>query len=299
MIAASGGPTVAVLGCGRWGVHIVRDLLTLGCTVVVVDPTAAGRERGEQAGALAAPSLQQAGQLAAIDGAVVAAPTRLHVELAFAAADMGLPVFVEKPLSADVLAARRLVAAHGQRVFVMHKWHYHPGVEALAAAVGSGRLGTLVTIQSERLGSSVPATDIDDEWLLAPHELSIGRSIVGSWPQRTSGRMIESSGGIDLVAESSWASGPLHRWRVCTAPGPVTRTITVMGTRGRAVLDGAYAAHVQFDDELLEVSAEYPLVRELRVFRDYLLGGAPPATTAADGLAVVEIIAALHSTMTT
>ncbi len=294
-----GRPSVAVVGCGRWGVHIVRDLVELDCDVIAVDPAPEGRERGRAAGAArATPDLVAAAALTVLDGVVVAAPTRQHVDLAFAAAALGVPVFVEKPLSHDVAAARRLVGAHGDTVFVMHKWHYHPGVEALAAAVRSGRLGTLREVHTERLGAAQPETDIDVLWRLAPHEVSIARCIVGSWPDSTAGTVHLDGDTLDVAAVSQWANGPQHHWRLSTAPGPLVRTVRVVGTHGSAVLDGPYANHIRFDDGSDEViSTEFPLLRELRVFRDHLLGGPPPPTTAADGLAAIEIIAALSGTV--
>ena len=45
---------VALVGCGRWGGHILRDLVSLGCDVIVVDPAEEQRQGALRSGASAA-----------------------------------------------------------------------------------------------------------------------------------------------------------------------------------------------------------------------------------------------------
>src|SRR4029079_9590665 len=132
-------PRVALVGCGRWGVHVLRDLLALGCEVVVVARSEASRERAEEGGATAVvPAIRD---LTGVEGAVVVTPTTTHAEVLNELLDLGVPVFVEKPLAEDPGAAAALAARAPDRLFVMHKWRHHPGVEALASIARSGELG--------------------------------------------------------------------------------------------------------------------------------------------------------------
>ncbi len=48
------------------------------------------------------------------------------------------------------------------------------------------------------------------------------------------------------------------------------------------------------DDELRPVSAELPLLRELRAFVEHLGGGPPPRSSAAEGAAIVQAISELR-----
>jgi len=43
--------SVGLVGCGRWGRFILRDLLSLGCCVTVVSSSEAGRENARAGGA--------------------------------------------------------------------------------------------------------------------------------------------------------------------------------------------------------------------------------------------------------
>jgi phosphoglycerate dehydrogenase-like enzyme len=51
MTSASTPARIVLLGCGRWGRNILRDLLALGCRVEVVDPSAEGPPAGRGQGA--------------------------------------------------------------------------------------------------------------------------------------------------------------------------------------------------------------------------------------------------------
>src|SRR5262249_56059083 len=79
--------------------------------------------------------------LPATDGVVVATTTSSHGDVIDQVLPLGVPVFVEKPICPDPVAAARLAAAGDGRLFVMDKWRYHPGVELLAQLARTGRLG--------------------------------------------------------------------------------------------------------------------------------------------------------------
>jgi predicted dehydrogenase len=51
---------------------------------------------------------------------------------------IGVPVYVEKPLTDDPESARRLADTAPDRLFVMDKWRHHDGIRALAAIAHTG-----------------------------------------------------------------------------------------------------------------------------------------------------------------
>ena len=295
---------IALVGCGNWGRHILRDLKTLGARVTVVAISDATITRAREGGADAI--VDCIGSLPQhLDGAVVATSTDTHTEAVLALAERNIPIFVEKPLAASVSEAQRVVQAAGDRVFVMHKWRYHPGIECLRRVVAEGRLGAPIGLHSIRVGWAMSHDDLDPIWTLLPHDLSIVLHLFGSIPTPSEafadplgplggGLVVRlgASGQPDVLIEVS-AHHPLSR-----------RSIILACENGVAQVGDSYAEEVVLRigtpgsrsavEERLPATGPMPLLRELEVFLGYLDGGPPPLSTAAEGCSVVETIAALR-----
>ena len=175
----SGSARVGLVGCGSWGRYILRDLLSLGCSVSVVARSPESRARAEGADTIAG----SVAELPEVDGIAIATPTTTHATVIEQALERGVPVFVEKPLTNDPAAADRLAAAAGERLFVMDKWRYHPGVELLRDLARDGSLGAVRGLLTTRIGWGNPHDDVDAAWVLAPHDLSIALEILGELPE--------------------------------------------------------------------------------------------------------------------
>jgi len=80
---------------------------------------------------------RHAADLGDVAGVVVATPTSTHAAVVAETLALGVPMFVEKPLTDDPESATTLAERAGNRLFVMDKWRYHPGIEALAAMARS------------------------------------------------------------------------------------------------------------------------------------------------------------------
>ena len=291
---AARAPVVALAGCGAWGRHILRDLCELGCTVPVVARSAASVERAREGGA--ARIVASISELPAVDGVVVATPTTAHADVAEEALALGVPVYVEKPLTADREQADALVALAPDRVFVMDKWRYHPGVEALAAIVRSGELGPVVGLETTRVGWGNPH-DVDAVWVLAPHDLAIALEVLGLVPEpRAAVAEVvdgEAHGLTALLGDAPW-----HTLAVSSRAPIRRREVRLVCTEGVAVLADGYADHILVardgEPEQRAISAELPLLRELHAFVGHLTGGPPPKSSASEGATVVRTIARLR-----
>lgn len=290
---------VGLVGCGRWGRHILRDLLSLGCEVPVVARGEESRARATEGGA--AEIVSEVAALDGVDGVVVATPTSTHADVVGEALDLGVPVFVEKPLSDDVAAARRLAAAAPERLFVMDKWRYHPGVRELARIARSGELGPVVGIQSRRVSLGHRYADVNAVWILAPHDLTIALELLGAVPEprlavaETVGS--EIAGLTAVLGDSPWMVLEVST----LAPGH-RRELRLVCEDGVAQLDGGYAEAVvvgragAIGEDTVEhraIEGELPLLAELRAFVEHLRGGPPPRSSAAEGLEVVECVATM------
>ena len=292
-------PRVGLAGCGRWGRHILRDLVALGCDVPVVARSDASRERAREGGAETI--VADIASLGAVDGVVVATPTATHADVVAEALELGVPVFVEKPLTADVASARRLAAAAPDRLFVMDKWRYHPGVRELARIAQSGELGPVVGIHSRRVTLGHRYSDVNTVWIHAPHDLAIALEILGQIPEPRHAvpELVdgELAGLTAILGESPWvvievsALAPGHR-----------RELRLVCEQGVAQLDGGYAEDVviaragkieEGAAERRSAAGELPLLAELRAFVEHLQGGPPPKSSAADAVVIVESVAAM------
>jgi predicted dehydrogenase len=293
---------VALAGCGRWGQFILRDLVALGAEVIVADPAPGARTDALANGATAA--VAAVDDLPPVAGAVVAAPTILHAPLIEALLPRGMPLFCEKPLTADPVAAERLAALAAGRLFVMDKWRYHPGIEELRELGASGTLGRIVGLRTLRHGWDAPHTDVDAVWILAPHDLAIALEVLGHLPTpRTA--LAEHAAGRAAGLTAVLGVDPWLELDVSVARTGKRREVRLECERGAVILADAYSDHLRIerrdgDGRLVAVeqraaSPELPLRRELRAFLDHLAGGPPPKSSAIEGAAIVRTLASLRA----
>jgi predicted dehydrogenase len=287
---------VALVGCGRWGRHILRDLLELGSAVVVADPAADGRAHARSAGAVAV--VCDALELPSVDGAIVATPTVTHAAVLDGLLPRGVPVFCEKPLTADAASAADLAARGGARLFVMDKWRYHPGIEALRDLARSGELGPVRSLRTTRVGWANPHADVDAIWILAPHDLSIAIEILGRLPEPRAA-VGEQLGGRAVGLLGVLGDDPWVALDVSVATEEMRREVRLQCRDGIAVLADASRENIQIvrhggPVEQRPIAPEPPLRRELGAFLAHLAGGPPPKSSGADGAAVVSVLARLR-----
>jgi predicted dehydrogenase len=288
---------IALVGCGRWGRYILRDLVSLGCDVTVVARTESSRERAVAGGADAI--VADVTALDGVDGIVVATPVTTHAAVVARVLPYDVPVFVEKPLTDDPVAARDLAERAAGRLFVMDKWRYHPGIEAMAAMARSNEYGKVRAIHNRRLSWGHDHDDVDATWILLPHDLAIVREIAGWLPEAT------AAVGHAWPAQQASLTGLLGPHPACTVEvstmSPIReRRVLVEFEHAVALWDDGADAEVRIrrrdSDEELRVSlpSDMPLLRELTAFVDHLRGGPPPRSSAAEGAETVERIAQLR-----
>jgi len=291
---------VGLVGCGRWGRHILRDLVSLGCEVPVVARSEESRARAEEGGASAIVS--RIDELPALDAAVVATTTSTHAAVIEELLGRGIPVFSEKPLTTDPGAAGRFAEAAPDTLFVMDKWRYHPGVLEIAAIARQHSLGSVSGMTTVRLGWGVAHDDVDPVWVLAPHDLSIALEVMGAVP-RPRAAVAEMSAG-SVVGLSALLDGPgfWHAFEVSARSPERSRRVELHCEEGVVLLAGAWDEHVTVyrngspepEPERIETPGELPLLAELRAFVEHLRGGPPPRSSAAEGAAIVSALGGLR-----
>ena len=289
---------IGLVGCGRWGQHILRDLKSLNCEVTVVARSDQSRKNAVEGGATNV--VDTVSKLPSVEGVVVASLTITHAPVIEELLGRNIPIFVEKPMTVDSESAGRFAKLAGDRLFVMDKWRYHPGIEMLSQIARSKELGSILGLRTLRVNWGNPHPDVDGIWILTPHDLSIALEILGEIPpprcavaQRMNGT---PTGLIGILGEKPWlaleVSTSHRKWR---------REIWLYCENGFAVLNDAYSEHIQItfysdpDQAILRpVSKELPLLRELKTFIKHLEGGPSPRSSAAEGAAIVDTIVCLR-----
>lgn len=287
--------SIALVGCGAWGEHILRDLVMLGCDVEVVARSEASIDRAQQGGAQRIVGSIDA--LTAPDGVIVAVPTTLHAVVLDQVLDIGVPVFVEKPLTNDPVSALRF---QGQdQLFVMDKWRYHPGVEMLRVCADDRRFGKMLGLQTIRQGLFNSHSDVDAIWILMPHDLSIILEVAGEIPTpvAATGHVINGEASLLGILEGGVGIDVSSRSNV------YRREVRVWFEEAVVTLSDAYADFLDVRSTIggheptasqLPLSSRLPLEAELEAFLGYLNGGPPPRSSAADGTLIVQRVQQLR-----
>jgi myo-inositol 2-dehydrogenase / D-chiro-inositol 1-dehydrogenase len=147
---------IGLLGCGSVACnhHLPALRRMPGAVVVAVadpDPTARARAAGLAPGAEVHADAEELLGSSDVDAVVVAAPTKLHADLAAAAARAGKHVYVEKPLATDEGEARRVleeVARSGVTAAVGFNRRRHPVYEQARKLLEAGRIGDVRFVQT-------------------------------------------------------------------------------------------------------------------------------------------------------
>jgi len=294
--------TIGLIGCGIWGRNILRELVAQGCRVVVVDPSEANRGRALREGAMQVHAALPSSEV--YDGFIVATPATLHADVIAPLLDYQVPVFCEKPLTTDVGGAESLVKQAGDRLFVMHIWRYHPGIQRLGEIARYEELGTPYLLRTIRTNWTSPRRDTDSIWTMVPHDLSIAIAVLGdipesrfAWAERNGDRV---TGLVGVLGTE-----PALVLEVSNRYADKRREVRLHCAGGVAVLPGDETGVIEItrsdpDNDLLAItesqSVPYrsPLRSELEVFVAHLHGGPPPPTTAQEGLQVVRAVAQLR-----
>ena len=142
---------IVVVGAGVMGRRHVEYIETSSCAdlAAVCDRDARAATLAAQYGVPLFHDYTEALDLAAPDGAIIAAPTQLHEEIALACIRRGIAPLVEKPITASLDEGRRLVdeaCAAGVPLLVGHHRRYHPRIRRLRELVNGGAIGSLVGV---------------------------------------------------------------------------------------------------------------------------------------------------------
>ncbi|MEA5555216.1 Gfo/Idh/MocA family protein [Nodularia spumigena] len=252
---------IAVIGVGRWGVHLLRNFLAHPqvSVVAVVDPQAERLAAVKQQfnldeNILLTTQWSALQQVAGLTAVAIATPATTHYALIKEALHLGYHVLAEKPLTLDPGECLELCQiAEQQHLILMvdHTYLFHPAVEQGQTVVKAGKLGNLRYGYATRTHLGPVRQDVDALWDLAIHDIAIFNNWLGQipvkvqatgtvWLQGVENRELthSPSGLADLVWVTLTYPDEFQVYiHLCWGNPDKQRRLAVVGSRGCLIFD--------------------------------------------------------------
>ena len=304
---------IAVVGCGYWGRHLVRNFYDLGVLSIVCDGTDDGRVRARQL----APDVRVCARMtevldSSVDAVAIATPAETHSELALKALEAGKDVFVEKPLALTYAEGNDLVGAArtaGRILMVGHVLEYHPAIQRLREIIQSGALGNLQYMYSTRVSLGKIRREENILWSFAPHDIAIMLRLAGSLPWQVSacgGHYVQPNIADVTVSNLFFKEGVRAHIHVSWLHPFKEQRLIVIGSRRMASFDDVAKQLVLYDQrveihegepvpirgtgENISFADDEPLRAECQAFIDAITTRTPPLTDGLSGLRVLKVL---------
>jgi len=227
---------IAVIGVGHLGRNHAKHLATMpGCTLVAVADT--NQPAVDEIARLyqAKPYTDYKKVLRHVDAVSIATPTVTHYEIARKALAKGIHTFIEKPISATVNEANKLISLAEKHKAVLQVGHIERFNPAFVAA--REYLRNPKFIECHRLSSfSFRSIDIDIVLDLMIHDIDIILSIVKSPVKKmdavgvkiisekndmANARLVFANGCVANLTASRASDKAMRKMRIFTQPFPI------------------------------------------------------------------------------
>jgi len=285
---------IGLIGCGKWGSNILRDLLALNCKVYVVDCDLRAAANARRNGATDA--FLSMNDLPVCDGYIIAVPIPDLAKQAACLLKYKKPIFSEKTLCLSLSDYRNLKKSGGGKfIFVMHKWHYHPGIEALKLVAQSGQIGPLQELFAVRHGWVEDFHGGDVFSTLCVHDLTIVKHIFGYIPQEIRYvKVLKSESGLAFSTTIAVGKNPVAYISVNARHCSKRSGVSIHGDKGSAELLDAYDDHITIRTAggrvEKSIDTTFPLFLELQEFVQYLDNGVKPRCGLDDAGEIAQVI---------
>ncbi|MEB3177693.1 MAG: Gfo/Idh/MocA family oxidoreductase [Nostocaceae cyanobacterium] len=264
---------IAVIGIGRWGVHLLRNFLAhpLFNVVAICDPnlqqlTAVKQQFQLDKKVVLATNYQSVYELPELQAVAIATPATTHYPLITKALKQGYHVLAEKPLTLDPKECHelcQLAEQQGLILMVDHTYLFHPAVERAQSVIQGGQLGDLRYGYSTRTNLGPVRQDVDALWDLAIHDIAIFNRWLGHKPMQVqaNGRMwLHTEGELaDLVwVTLTYPDGFQAFIHLCWLNPDKQRRIGVVGSLGSLIFDEMSKAPLTLvHGELEQIDSQY------------------------------------------
>jgi UDP-2-acetamido-3-amino-2,3-dideoxy-glucuronate N-acetyltransferase len=314
---------LAVVGCGDWGKHLVRNFHELGALAAYCDLDESRlkpfQDRFPEAKAHR--DYQVLLQDSEVRAVAVATPAQTHFALARDALRAGKDVMVEKPLALSYGEARELVSLaenQNQILMVGHVLLFHPAVAKLKTIVEAGGLGKVNYIYSNRLNLGKFRAEENILWSFAPHDISVILHLLKDMPDsvQANGAGFVNPPVVDAtVTYMSFADGVRAHIFVSWLHPYKEQKLVIIGEEKMALFDDlspknklfVYDHKIDWTNGMpvprpeaarpIETGAEEPLRQECLHFLDCVIERKTPLTDGEEGLRVLRVLEACERSL--
>jgi len=322
---------IAVIGVGRWGVHLLRNFLAHPQVnvVAVVDPhperlAAVKQQFNLDANVVLTTQWEDLKKVPGLTGVAIATPATTHYALIKDALQQGYHVLAEKPLTLDPAECRelcQLAEQHNLILIVDHTYLFHPAVEQGKTVVQAGKLGDLRYGYATRTHLGPVRQDVDALWDLGIHDIAIFNAWLGQIPVKVQatgtvwlqGEDVKTRGMADLVWITLTYPDNFQVYiHLCWLNPDKQRRLGIVGSLGSLIFDEMLRSspltllHGEFEQQgnqfipvnqrqvVLELEPGEPLQRVCSTFVVSVINNTPSEVSSGwVGTQLVEILAAL------
>jgi predicted dehydrogenase len=253
-----------------------------------------------------------------VDAVYIPLPNHLHAEWTIAAARAGKHILCEKPLAMTSADAQRMVdVCREENVRLMEAFMYrlHPSWVAVRELVASGRIGTLVAVQSwfsyfnddPSNIRNIHATGGGALYDIGCYCVNLSRMLFGGEPTRVEASVIrDEASGVDVLTSGLLEFGSGAATFGCSTRAESDQRVDVYGTTGRISIGIPFNIPpdrptqifvtaggdppVAPDTEVLTFETADPYTVEAERFAAAILDGQPTPVPPEDGVANMRVI---------
>ncbi|MFA5165754.1 MAG: Gfo/Idh/MocA family oxidoreductase [Candidatus Paceibacterota bacterium] len=308
---------VAVIGAGNMGKNHVRVYSELpNCQLVAICDINEdlARQFGEKYRCNYYQDFRQMLDSEELDAVSVVVPTKSHKAIAVEILKRKINCLVEKPIAFNIAEGQAIISAaraSGALLSVGHIERFNPAVAKLLDLVEDGVLGSIISIEAQRVGPYVPKNRDTGVLIdLAVHDIDIINHLLKSGPQKVyskGGRIVDEifEDHAEIFLDYGKTSGYVQvNW---ITPLKIRR-LRVTGSKGYAeldyitqklfVCDTYYKVNVKkIGKEKLDTSGQReipikfrePIKEELKSFLDCVLKNKKPMVSGEEGLLALDI----------
>lgn len=305
------------IGLGYWGKNILRNLYELGVLELACDISEELiKERQKEFPEVEfTNNIDEVIENKKIKAVAISTPAKTHYEIAKKALLADKDVFIEKPLAMTVKEGEELIkiaAEKGKIIMVGHILNYHPAVVKMKEIIKKGEIGKIQYIYSNRMNIGKIRTEEDVILSLAPHDISIINSIVGSEPieVKAEGGSYLTEGISDIATINLTYPQNIKSHIFISWLNPYKeQKLVVIGSKAMLVLDdvnkelqlyphriewidGRIPVAHKMDYQVIPVDAGEPLKLELSHFIESVSERKKPLTDGEEGLKVLKVLEA-------